>query len=70
MLMHKKVTADVEVIMREIANTKETVKETIVYWQKMLDELDRRAIEYEEMYKSMKEAEEEDKKVRDMRESN
>jgi WD40 repeat protein len=68
--MHKKAIVDVEVIMREITSTKETVKETIRYWQKILDELDRRAEEYEEIYKNMKESEEEDKRVRDLVELN
>jgi WD40 repeat protein len=59
-----------EVILSEIAKTRETVKETIRYWQKVLDELDRRAEEYEEIYKNMKEAEEEDKRRRDVVELN
>jgi WD40 repeat protein len=62
--MSKKVIVDVEVVMRDIAGTKETVKETIRYWQMILDELDSRAVEYEGIYKNMKKAEEEDKKIR------
>jgi hypothetical protein len=46
---------------RYVARLNGTVKETIIYWQEVLDELNRRAIEYEEIYKNMKEAKEEDK---------
>jgi WD40 repeat protein len=63
--MNKKEIIEMEVIRRDIANTKEKVKDTIRYWQNVLDELDRRAAEYEKMYMNMKEEEEEDRRKRD-----
>jgi hypothetical protein len=53
--MNKTNILNAEAVMGEIVSVKETVKETIRYWQKVLDELGRRAIEYEEIYKNMKE---------------
>jgi hypothetical protein len=53
-----------EVIMSEIADTKEKVEKTIKYWQTILDELDRRAMEYSELLSAMKAREEEDKRRR------
>jgi hypothetical protein len=61
----KKEIIDMEVIMKEIASAKENVELTIQYWRTVLDELDRRAIEYAKIYKNMKKAEEEDKRKRD-----
>jgi WD40 repeat protein len=70
MNMNQQEIIEMEVVMREIGITKEAVKMTIRCWQNTLDELDRRAIEYEGIYKKMKEAEEKDKRGRDMKESN
>jgi WD40 repeat protein len=63
--MNKKEIIETEVIMSDIADAKEKVKETIRYWQTILDELDRRAMEYSELLSAMKAKEEEDKKIRD-----
>jgi BTB/POZ domain len=63
--MNMKNIVDIEVIMKEIVIAKEKVKKTINSWENVLDELDRRAIVYEVIYKNMKEAEEEDKMRRD-----
>jgi hypothetical protein len=41
--MSKKEIVEMEVIMSDMADAKEKVKETIEYWHTMLDELDRRA---------------------------
>jgi BTB/POZ domain len=68
--MNKKNIGDIEEIMKEIVMAKEKVKKTITSWENVLDELDRRAIEYEVIYDNMKEAEEEDKIRRDKVESN
>jgi WD40 repeat protein len=65
MNMNKKEIIEMEVIMREITDTKEKVEKTIKYWQSVLDELDRRAMEYSKIYESMKEAEEEENRIRD-----
>jgi WD40 repeat protein len=51
--------------MSDIADAKETVKDTIRYWQTILDELDRRAMEYSELLSAMKAKEEEGKRRRD-----
>jgi BTB/POZ domain len=67
--MNKKEIIEMEVIMSDIADTKEKVKDTIRYWQTVLDELDRRAMEYSELLSAMKANEEEDKKRRDNPES-
>jgi WD40 repeat protein len=67
--MNKKKIIEMEVIMDEIADTKENVKETIRYWQSVLDELDRRAMEYSELFSAMRAKEDEDKKRRDTVES-
>jgi BTB/POZ domain len=67
--MNKKEIIEMEVIMSEMADAKQKVKETIQYWQTILDELDRRAMEYSELLSAMKAREEEDKKRRDNVES-
>jgi BTB/POZ domain len=69
MNMNKKEIIEMEVIMSDIADAKEKVKETIRYWQNILDELDRRAMEYGKLLSAMKAKEEEDKKRRDNVES-
>jgi BTB/POZ domain len=61
--------ADMTVIMSEIADAKDKIENTIKYWQTLLDELDRRAMEYSELWNAMKVKEEEDKKRRDSVES-
>jgi hypothetical protein len=67
--MNKKKIIEMEVIMREIADSKEKVNETKRYWQTILDELDRRAMEYSELLSAMKTNEEEDNERRDNVES-
>jgi hypothetical protein len=47
--MNKKEIFEMDVIMIEIADTKEKVKKTMKYWQSVLDELDRRAMEYSQL---------------------
>jgi WD40 repeat protein len=69
MNMNGKDIVEMEVIMSDIADSKEKVKETMRYWQSVLDELDRRAMEYGELLSAMKAKEEEDKKRRDNVES-
>jgi BTB/POZ domain len=68
--INKKNIMDIELIMKEMVLVKEKVKKTINSWENALDELDRRAIVYEVLYKSMKETEKEDKIRRDKVESN
>jgi hypothetical protein len=64
--MNKRETFEVEeVILREIADAKEKVETTIRYWQIVLDELYRRAMEYSDLVMTLKAKEEEDKKRRD-----
>jgi predicted nuclease with TOPRIM domain len=70
MNMNKKEIIEMEAIMREITDTKEKVEKTIKYRQSVLDELDRRATEYSKIYKNMKEAEEEENRIRDSVEIN
>jgi hypothetical protein len=67
--MNKKEIIEMEVIMSDIADTKEKIEKTIKYWQTILDELNRRAMEYSELFMTMKAKEEEDKKRRDNVES-
>jgi BTB/POZ domain/WD domain, G-beta repeat len=67
--MNKKDIIEMEVIMSEITDTKVKVNETIEYWQNVLDELDRRAKEYETLLMTFKAREAEDKKGRDSVES-
>jgi BTB/POZ domain len=67
--MNKKEIIEMEELLGDIADTKEKVEKTIRYWQKVLDELDRRAMEYSGLLSAMKATEEEDKKRRDSVES-
>jgi WD40 repeat protein len=67
--MNKKEIIEMEVIMSDIADAKKKVEKTVKYWQSVLDELDRRAMEYSELLSAMKAKEEEDKKRRDHVES-
>jgi BTB/POZ domain len=67
--MNKKKIIEMEVIMSDVADAKDKVKETIRYWQTILDELDRRAMEYGELLSAMKAKEDEDKKRRNNVES-
>jgi BTB/POZ domain len=67
--MNKKEIIEMEVIMSDIADAKGKVEKTMKYWQTILDELDRRAMEYSELLSLMKAKEEEDKKRRDSVES-
>jgi BTB/POZ domain len=67
--MNKKEIIEMEVIMSDIADTKEKVEKTIKYWQIILDELDRRAIEYSALLTAMMVKEKEDKKTIDNVES-
>jgi WD40 repeat protein len=67
--MNKKEIIAMEVIMREIADVKEKVEKTIRYWRTILDELDRRAMEYSDLLSALRTKEEEDKKIGDNVES-
>jgi hypothetical protein len=67
--MSEKEIIETEVIMSDVADAKEKVKETIKYWLTILDELDRRAMEYGELLSAMKAKDEEDKEKRDSVES-
>jgi hypothetical protein len=58
-----------EVIMSDIADTKEKVEKTIKLWQTVLDVLFRRGMEYSDLLSAMKAREEEDKMRRDSVES-
>jgi WD40 repeat protein len=64
MNMNQREIVEMNEIMREINAAKENVKETIRYWQNVLDELDRRAYEYGELVNTMKAKEGENKKKR------
>jgi hypothetical protein len=63
--MYKTEIIEMEVIMVEVATTKEHVEKVIKYWGNIIDELDRRAVEYANLVKVMKSAEEERKRKRD-----
>jgi predicted nuclease with TOPRIM domain len=67
--MNKKGIIEMDVIMSYITDAKEKVKETMKYWHTVLDELDRRAMEYSELLNALKAVEEEDKKRKDNVES-
>jgi WD40 repeat protein len=69
MKTNEKEIIEMEVIMKDVVAAKEKVKETIRYWQSVLDERDRRAMEYNSVLLLMKTKEEEDKKRRDNVES-
>ena len=53
----KKEMVDIVNILREIEDTKEKVKKTINSWENVLDELDRRAKEYEKIIRMYEEEE-------------
>jgi WD40 repeat protein len=67
--MNKKEIVEMEAIMSDIADAQEKIEKTIRYWQTVLDELDRRAMEYSELLTAMKTKEDEDRKRRDNAES-
>jgi BTB/POZ domain len=67
--MNNKEIIEMEVILSDTADAKEKVEKTIRYWQTILDELDRRAMEYSELVSAVRAKEEEDKMRRDSVES-
>jgi hypothetical protein len=47
--MNKEEIIEMEVIIRDIADAKQKIEMTIKYWQTLLNELDRRALEYSDL---------------------